>query len=143
VRFPIVVSFVKGVAQISIKYNMQKQIIYTGKAPEPIGPYSQAVLMNGILYASGQIAYDASLLENVENETLQVMKNLGEVLKAAEMDFSHVVKCSIFLKSMDDFSTVNEVYGRYFKENSPARETVAVAKLPKDVNVEISLIAVK
>jgi len=72
-----------------------------------------------------------------------VMKNLGEVLKAAEMDFSHVVKCSIFLKSMDDFSTVNEVYGRYFKENSPARETVAVAKLPKDVNVEISLIAVK
>ncbi|MFT7421889.1 MAG: 2-iminobutanoate/2-iminopropanoate deaminase [Psychromonas sp.] len=121
---------------------MQKQIIHTEKAPEPIGPYSQAILINGTLYASGQIAYDASLLENVENETLQVMKNLGEVLKAAKMNFSHVVKCSIFLKSMDDFSTVNEVYGRYFKENSPARETVAVTKLPKDVNVEISLIAV-
>ncbi len=122
---------------------MQKQIIYTEKAPEPIGPYSQAILMNGILYASGQIAYDASLLGNVENEALQVMKNLTEVLKAAEMDFSHVVKCSIFLKSMDDFATVNDVYGRYFTENPPARETVAVAKLPKDVNVEISLIAVK
>ncbi|MCL4169480.1 UNVERIFIED_CONTAM: hypothetical protein GTU68_013837 [Idotea baltica] len=122
---------------------MQKQIIYTENAPEPIGPYSQAVLMNGTLNASGQIAYDTSLKGNVENETLQVMKNLEAVLKAADMTFSQVVKCSIFLKSMDDFGTVNDVYGRYFTENPPARETVAVKTLPKDVNVEISLIAVK
>jgi 2-iminobutanoate/2-iminopropanoate deaminase len=122
---------------------MQKQIIYTEDAPEPIGPYSQAILIKDTLYASGQIAYDASLSGNIEKESVQVMKNLEAVLKAAEMGFGNVVKCSIFLKSMDDFAKVNEVYGRYFKENPPARETVEVSKLPKDVNVEISLIAVK
>ncbi|AWW00177.1 Rid family detoxifying hydrolase [Arcticibacterium luteifluviistationis] len=121
---------------------MQKHIIYTEKAPEPIGPYSQAVLIKDTLYASGQIAYEASLSGNLELETEQVMKNLEEVLKAAGMTFDNVVKCSIFLKSMDSFSVVNEIYGRYFKENPPARETVEVSKLPKDVNVEISLIAV-
>ncbi len=122
---------------------MQKQIIYTEDAPKPIGPYSQAVLVKDTLYASGQIAYDASLSGDIEKESLQVMKNLEAVLKTAEMGFGNVVKCSIFLKSMDDFGKVNEVYGRYFKENPPARETVEVSKLPKDVNVEISLIAVK
>jgi 2-iminobutanoate/2-iminopropanoate deaminase len=122
---------------------MQKQIIYTEEAPEPIGPYSQAVLIKDTLYASGQIAYDASLSGDIEKESIQVMKNLEAVLKTAEMGFGNVVKCSIFLKSMDDFGKVNEVYGRYFKQNPPARETVQVAKLPKDVNVEISLIAVK
>lgn len=121
---------------------MQKHIIYTEKAPEPIGPYSQAVLIKDTLYASGQIAYQASLSGNLVLETEQVMKNLEEVLKVAEMTFSNVVKCSIFLKSMDSFSVVNEVYGKYFTENPPARETVEVSKLPKDVNVEISLIAV-
>ena len=122
---------------------MQKQIIYTEEAPEPIGPYSQAVLIKDTLYASGQIAYDASLSGDIEKESIQVMENLEAVLKTAEMGFGNVVKCSIFLKSMDDFGKVNEVYGRYFKQNPPARETVQVAKLPKDVNVEISLIAVK
>jgi 2-iminobutanoate/2-iminopropanoate deaminase len=122
---------------------MQKQIIYTENAPEPIGPYSQAVLIKDTLYASGQIAYDASLLGDVSKETEQVMKNLDAVLKSAEMGFGNVVKCSIFIKSMNDFGKINEVYGKYFKENPPARETVEVARLPKDVNVEISLIAVK
>jgi 2-iminobutanoate/2-iminopropanoate deaminase len=122
---------------------MQKQIIYTEDAPEPIGPYSQAILIKDTLYASGQIAYDASLSGDIEKESVKVMINLEAVLKKAEMGFGNVVKCSIFLKSMDDFGKVNEVYGRYFKENPPARETVEVSKLPKDVNVEISLIAVK
>ncbi|WP_341227587.1 Rid family detoxifying hydrolase [uncultured Arcticibacterium sp.] len=121
---------------------MQKHIIYTEKAPEPIGPYSQAVLIKDTLYASGQIAYQASLSGDLELETEQVMKNLEEVLKAAGMTFNNVVKCSIFLKSMDSFTVVNEIYGKYFIENPPARETVEVSKLPKDVNVEISLIAV-
>ncbi|MCL4143047.1 UNVERIFIED_CONTAM: hypothetical protein GTU68_057902 [Idotea baltica] len=121
---------------------MQKHIIYTQKAPEPIGPYSQAVLVKDTLYASGQIAYEASLSGNLEKETEQVMENLQEVLKEAGMTFSNVAKCSIFLKSMDSFSVVNEVYGKYFTENPPARETVEVSKLPKDVNVEISLIAI-
>lgn len=121
---------------------MQKHIIYTEKAPEPIGPYSQAVLIKDTLYASGQIAYQASLSGNLELETEQVMKNLEEVLRAANMTFDNVVKCSIFLKSMDSFTVVNEIYGKFFTQNPPARETVEVSKLPKDVNIEISLIAV-
>lgn len=121
---------------------MQKHIIYTEKAPEPIGPYSQAVLIKDTLYASGQIAYQASLSGNLELETEQVMKNLEEVLRAANMTFDNVVKCSIFLKSMDSFTVVNEIYGKFFTQNPPARETVEVSRLPKDVNVEISLIAV-
>jgi len=122
---------------------MQKQIIYTENAPEPIGPYSQAVLIKDTLYASGQIAYEVSLTDDVSAETEKVMKNLEAVLKAAEMGFGNVVKCSIFIKSMDDFGKINEVYGKYFKENPPARETVEVARLPKNLNVEISLNAVK
>ena len=124
-----------------------KKIIYTPNAPEPIGPYSQAVLVNGTLYCSGQVAIDPSdgsmKMADIEEESHQVMKNLSAVLKAAEMQFSDVVKCSIFLKSMDDFARVNAVYEEYFSIDAPARETVQVAKLPKDVNVEISLIAVK
>lgn len=126
---------------------MAKKIIYTEDAPDPIGPYSQAVFVNNTLYISGQIAIDpfseSLILSDIESETKQVMKNIGFILDAAEMDFSNVVKCSIFLKDMDDFPKVNAIYGAFFKENPPARETVQVAKLPRNVNVEISTIAVR
>ena len=124
-----------------------KKIIHTPHAPAPIGPYNQAILTNGTLYVSGQIALDAATGQLVEGdikaETSQCMKNLEAILKAAQMDFGHVVKTSIFLKDMHQFSLVNEVYATYFDaENAPARETVEVANLPKFVNVEISMIAV-
>lgn len=123
---------------------MSKEIINSQKAPTPIGPYSQAVLANGTLYASGQIALkDGNLInETIEMETEQVMENLKAVLERANMTFDNIVKCSIFIKNMDNFGKINEVYGRYFGEKPPARETVEVARLPKDVNVEISCIAV-
>ena len=125
---------------------MSKKIIYSQNAPEPIGPYSQAVLAGDTLYLSGQIAIDKSsgqiINDTIENETGQVMKNLQEVLKISGMDFSNVVKCTIFLKDMNNFPKVNDVYGQYFVQNPPARETVEVSRLPKDVNVEISCIAV-
>jgi len=124
-----------------------KQIITTDKAPAPIGPYNQAILKNGILYTSGQIALDADsgelVLGTIEEETTKVMENMSAVLKAANMSFNHVVKTSIFISNMNDFARINAVYGTYFEEgNAPARETVQVARLPKDVNVEISMIAI-
>jgi 2-iminobutanoate/2-iminopropanoate deaminase len=122
-----------------------KIIVSTDQAPAAIGPYSQAVIHGGLVYCSGQIALDPVTMEIVgedaETQAKQVMNNLGEVLSAAGSDFSKVIKCSIFLDSMDDFGVVNEVYGAYFKENPPARETVAVQTLPKQVLVEISCIA--
>lgn len=121
---------------------MSKKIIFTEDAPAAIGPYSQAVLVDQTLYVSGQIAlsvYEAG--GTIEEETLQVLKNLGAILKAGGASFEQVVKCSIFLQDMDDFSTVNQVYGQFFSENPPARETVQVACLPKNVRVEISCIA--
>ena len=123
-----------------------KQIIYTKNAPEPIGPYSQAVRHGNFLYTSGQIAINpetGALTEgNIEEETHQVMLNLKAVLKAAGMTFQHVIKASIFITDMGDFGAINSVYGRYFDgETAPARETVQVARLPKDVRVEISVIA--
>lgn len=124
-----------------------KKIIFTEKAPKAIGPYSQAVLSGNTLYTSGQIALHPETGElvqgTVEIETKQVMANLSAVLAAADMDFSNVVKTTIFLKNMDDFATVNAIYGQFFEVNPPARETVEVARLPKSVNVEISCIAVK
>jgi len=125
-----------------------KQIIVTKGAPEPIGPYSQAILHGNTLYVSGQIAIDPELgnlvTKDIESETRRVMKNLGAVLAEAKMDFSNVVKCTIFIKDMDDFKKINKVYGSYFDPvTAPARETVEVARLPKDVRVEISCIAVK
>ena len=125
---------------------MTKKIIFTEKAPAPIGPYNQAVLVGDTLYCSGQIAIHPEsgqlILEDVETETHQVMTNLEAVLNAANMTFDNVVKSSIFMSNMDDFKTINTVYGSYFNEvNAPARETVQVARLPKDVNVEISVIA--
>ena len=125
-----------------------KKIITTLNAPTPIGPYNQAVLANGTLYISGQIGLYLHNMEmvkgDVKKETEQVMENLKSVLDAVEMNFNHVVKSSIFLENMDDFSAVNEVYGAYFdNETAPARETIAVKTLPKKVRVEISMIAIK
>ena len=126
---------------------MNKKIISTPEAPAAIGPYSQAVLVNDTLYCSGQIAIDPStgelVLDGIQSETIQVMENIGAVLKAAEMDYTNVVKASIFMSDMEYYVDVNEVYMRYFTENPPAREAVAVKTLPKRVNVEISVVAVK
>jgi 2-iminobutanoate/2-iminopropanoate deaminase len=125
-----------------------KKIIQTSKAPAPIGPYNQAVLVGNTLYTSGQIALDPEsmelVLDSIETETTQVMENMKAVLAAAEMTFDDVVKTSIFISDMNNFSRINAVYGQYFDDKTaPARETVEVANLPKFVNVEISMIAVK
>lgn len=126
---------------------MSKKIVRTELAPAPIGPYSQAVLSNGTLYVSGQIPLDPEsgqlITGDIRKETERVMESISHILKAAGMDFSNVVKCSIFIKDMNSFGEINEVYGQYFQENPPARETVEVSKLPKGVNIEISCIAVK
>ena len=123
-----------------------KEIIFTKNAPSAIGPYSQAVLANNILYCSGQIALDKNGVlknNNVSEETSQILKNILAVLNEVNMDFSSVVKSTIFLKNMDDFNLVNEIYEKSFSQNPPARETVEVSRLPKDVNIEISVIASK
>jgi len=125
---------------------MAKKIIKTDNAPAPIGPYNQAVQAGDTLYISGQVALDPASGELVNatlnDEIVQVMKNLSAVLTEAGMDFSNVVKTTIFLSDMQLFAEVNEVYGKYFEKDFPARETVAVKGLPKNVNVEISMIAV-
>jgi 2-iminobutanoate/2-iminopropanoate deaminase len=126
---------------------MLKYVVYSENAPEPIGPYIQAIQAGNMLFVSGQIAIQKStgqlVLSNIEEETVQVMTNIREILTAAGMDFSNVVKSSIFMKDMNNFPKINEVYGRYFKDNAPARESIEISRLPKDVNVEISCIAVK
>jgi len=124
-----------------------KTIIQTADAPAPIGPYNQAVLVNNTLYASGQIALDPKTMtlvnDNIIAETKQVMKNIAAVLDAATLNFDNVVKTTIYLSNMNDFVAVNEEYGRFFNDKTaPARETVEVARLPKSVNVEISVVAV-
>ena len=122
-----------------------KTIINTNNAPSPIGPYSQAVQFGNMLFVSGQIAINPATgeldLSTIENETHQVMKNIGAVLTEAGIDYSNIIKTGIFLKDMNQFAAVNEVYGSYFSGNFPARETVQVSRLPKDVNVEISVVA--
>jgi len=125
-----------------------KKIIFTDKAPAPIGPYNQAVLVGNTLYTSGQIALDPTtmelVLDDIETETKQVMENMKAVLEAADMTFDNVVKTTIFIMNMGDFARINSVYGSYFDEaTAPARETVQVAGLPKGVNVEISMVAIK
>ncbi len=125
-----------------------KTIIYTDKAPAPIGPYNQAILVDNTLYTSGQIALNPTtmelVLDTIEIETTQVMENMKAVLEVANMTFADVVKSSIFISDMNDFAKINTVYGSYFDEKTaPARETVQVAKLPRNVNVEISMIAIK
>lgn len=121
-----------------------KKIIRTSAAPAPIGPYSQAVAAGNMLYVSGQIALDpatgALVLDHIRAETDRVMKNIGAILQAAGADYSHIVKTGIFLRDMNDFQAVNEIYGSYFTGDFPARETVQVARLPRDVNVEISVV---
>jgi len=123
-----------------------KKVIYTDKAPAPIGPYNQAILHNGMLYTSGQIALNPAnmelVMDSIEIETKQVMENLKAVLEAANMTFENVIKSTIFIMDMNDFAKINSVYGSYFnEETAPARETVQVATLPKNVNIEISMIA--
>lgn len=124
-----------------------KAIINTDKAPDPIGPYNQAVKVGNILFTSGQIALDPITgklnTTDIVSETKLVMANIEAILVEAEMNFSDVVKSSIFIKDMNQFSEINEIYGSYFTENEPARETVEVSRLPKDVNIEISVIASK
>lgn len=125
-----------------------KKIIQTNNAPAPIGPYNQAILSGNTLYTSGQIAIDPETGElikgDVQEETKMVMQNLKAVLEAADMTFDDVVKSSIFISNMNDFAKINEIYAQYFEEaTAPARETVEVANLPKFVNVEISMIAIK
>lgn len=125
-----------------------KKIISTSKAPAPIGPYNQAVLSGNTLYTSGQIALHPEtgelVMGDIKTETKQVMENMKAVLKAADMTFENVIKTSIFISDMNNFAQINEVYGTYFDDaTAPARETVEVANLPKFVNVEISMIAIK
>lgn len=123
------------------------KIIFTEKAPKPIGPYSQAVMRGNALFVSGQVGIVPATGEvdtsNIENETKQVMENIKTIVEEAGMKMSDIVKSSIFLMDMNNFSKVNSVYGKYFPENPPARETVQVSALPKKVNVEISVIAIK
>ncbi|HAA14475.1 MAG TPA: reactive intermediate/imine deaminase [Cytophagales bacterium] len=131
---------------------MSKNVIYTPNAPAAIGPYSQAIEINGTVYVSGQIPLipnpedpnEKNLAVGVEAQTHQVMKNIGAILEAAKLNYNHVVKCSIFVRNMGDFATVNAAYGEYFQVDPPARETVEVSKLPysEEVKVEISCIAV-
>tara|TARA_B100001250_G_C19365770_1_gene599683 strand:+ start:108 stop:488 length:381 start_codon:yes stop_codon:yes gene_type:complete len=123
-----------------------KQIISSNDVPKPIGPYSQAIRKNNMVFISGQIAIDPKINElvthSIEKETKMVMENLKNILLEAECTFNDVVKCSIFLSDMNSFNAVNKVYGQYFQEPYPARETIEVKKLPKNVNVEISAIAI-
>ncbi|MEM6379689.1 MAG: Rid family detoxifying hydrolase [Bacteroidota bacterium] len=123
-----------------------KKIIQTDQAPAPVGPYNQAIIHNGTLYASGQIAINPAtgdlVTDNIEAETKQVMENIRAVLKAADLSFEDVIKCSIFVSDMNNYSRINAVYGEYFNDaTAPARELVEVANLPKFVNIEISIIA--
>ena len=122
-----------------------KSTIEIPNAPSPVGPYSQAIKYNGLTIASGQIAIDPKTgnldTSSIENETLQILKNIDALLKAGNLKRDNILKCSIFLKDMNDFNKVNEIYGNFFNKPYPSRETVEVARLPKDANIEISFIA--
>lgn len=139
------VYYIKIHSFVCNKKNMSKQIINTTKAPAPIGPYNQSVKAGDLLFISGQVAINPEtnelVVDDIKTETHQVMQNLEAILHEAKLTFEHVVKTTIFLNDMADFAAVNEVYGSYFTGDFPARETVAVKGLPKNVNVEISMIA--
>lgn len=129
---------------------LKKTVIVTENAPKPIGPYSQAIVVSNkgnVIYVSGQIAKDSKtgllITSDIKSETKKVMENITAILKAAGMDLSHIVKTTIYMKNLDQFTEMNEVYGSFFSSNYPARETVQVVKLPLDANIEISVIAVK
>lgn len=125
---------------------MANTVVYSANAPEPIGPYSQAIFRHNVLYVSGQIAIDPQtnnlVTDDIESETERVMQNIEAILVAGKLSLANVVKCTIFVRDLNNFGRINEVYGKYFATNPPARETVEVSRLPKDVNVEISCIAV-
>lgn len=125
---------------------MANTVVYSANAPEPIGPYSQAIFRHNVLYVSGQIAIDPQtnnlVTDDIETETERVMQNIEAILVAGKLSLANVVKCTIFVRDLNNFGRINEVYGKYFATNPPARETVEVSRLPKDVNVEISCIAV-
>ncbi|MDL1873741.1 RidA family protein [Cytophagia bacterium CHB2] len=139
--------FILGCTLLQKPEQPVREVVFSKGAPKPIGPYSQAVRVGNTLYCSGQIAIDPATGEqvrgNIEEETRMVLRNLKEVLKAAGMDSSHVVKATIFLANMDDYQLVNQIYAEFFSTSKPARETVQVARLPRDAGVEISCIAVK
>ena len=139
--------YLEQLAQNRVIRGMEKTIITTQNAPAPIGPYNQAILVNGTLYISGQVCIDPQTgnLKNrdIQDETHQVMQNLKAILAEAGMSFSNVVKTTIFITDMNQFSEINEIYGKYFTGNFPARETIQVSALPKAVNIEISMIAVQ
>ncbi len=143
--------FVKIIALLTLNGSAQlsnmKKVINTQNAPAPIGPYSQAIQVGNTLYVSGQIALVPKtgelIIDSIQNETQQVMQNINAILENAGYGFEHIVKTTIFLSDMDYFVKVNEVYGSYFKSDFPARETVEVSRLPKNVHVEISVIAYK
>jgi 2-iminobutanoate/2-iminopropanoate deaminase len=141
--FIVVYKALEKIGSFAKIYRM-KTIINTNNAPAPIGPYSQAVRAGNMLFVSGQIAIVPATgeldLSTIENETHQVMKNIGAILKEAGADYSDIIKTGIFLKDMNQFAAVNTVYGSYFSSDFPARETVQVSRLPKDVNVEISVV---
>ena len=142
----MILNMTKGESQTATLNKMKKEIIYTKNAPEPIGPYNQAVKIGKILYVSGQIPLIPGKMELVNNdlekETIQVMNNIEAILLKANMTFSNVAKTTIFLSDMKNFEIVNKIYGRYFNpKNAPARETVEVSNLPKYVRLEISVIA--
>ena len=124
-----------------------KKVINTKYAPKAIGPYSQAILSGNTLYCSGQIGIEPKsgelITESIKKETKQVMYNIGAVLSAANMDYDNIVKCSIFMKDMNDYQEINKIYSVFFKTPPPAREAIQVSKLPKNANLEISIIAVK
>jgi len=145
--FSIILAIILIAGGVGYSQQVEKKIISTEGAPKAIGPYSQAVLVGNMLFASGQLAIDPKtgkfVSDSIEAQTRQVLVNLGAVLKAAGMDYSNVVQCSVFLKDMNDFPKMNAVYSEFFKTNPPARATVEVARLPRDGRVEISLIAVK
>ena len=124
-----------------------KRVINTKFAPKAIGPYSQAILSNNTLYCSGQIAIEPKsgklITVNIQKETEQIMNNIGAVLSAADMDYNNIVKCSIFMRNMQDYQEINKIYSNFFDSLPPAREAFQVSKLPKNANIEISIIAVK
>lgn len=122
------------------------KIINSKKAPKAIGPYNQAILANNTLYCSGQIAINPKnnelVTENIQKETIQVINNIIEILKEANMDLSNVVKCTIYMKNMDQYDEINNIYSQFFRDKAPAREAIEVSKLPKNANIEISVIAI-
>jgi 2-iminobutanoate/2-iminopropanoate deaminase len=131
----------------NFKKNIMKKVYNTSNAPLPLGPYNQAVMAGNMFFTSGQIAINSKteelVIDNIKDETKQVMENLKTILNSADLNFTNVIKTSIFITSMDDFNDINQVYGSYFdKGQEPARETVEVAKLPAGVNIEISMIAI-